>query len=257
MITLQLRFLRAAIWFTMVALLPVFAQITESPRTVAPGRVLVEMDGLRFSVDRSDNEKFSGLAVASTLVTAGLTDSLDVQVGVDVFLRESVTVGGARDSHSGLGDTAFRMKWTFWRNEQLGAAMAVIPFVKIPSSTGSVGADSMEGGVILPWAMKLRGGTTAGAMFRWDVLRNDADDGYDARWHATGFVQQNLTKALAIYGESTLVATSTGFSKSAGTIGVGGLLQLTKSVELDYELQRGVNSRASDWTHVFRVNWGW
>jgi hypothetical protein len=257
MIPPQLRFLRALVWLIAVPSSVLVGQITESPQTVAPGSVLVEMDGLRFSSDRSDGEKFTGVAVASTLVTAGLTNSLDVQAGVDVFLKETINVGGARDSHSGLGDLAFRMKWTVWRNEKLGAAVAVIPFVKIPSSTGGVGAESMEGGLIVPWAMNLRGGTMAGAMFRWDMRRNDDDNGYDAQWRATGFLQQQLTKALAIYGETTLLATSNGFSDSSGTIGAGGLFQLTKRVQLDYELQRGINSRASDWTHVFRVNWGW
>lgn len=226
---------------------------------MAPGKLLIEMDALRLSGDREngDGVKYSALAVASTLVSAGLTDFLDVQVGVDVFLRETVKFQSARDSRSGIGDLSFRMKWTFWRNEKLGAALAVIPYVKLPSSTGDVGTDSMEGGVIVPWGATLPGGITTGAMFRWDVVRNDADNGYDARWQATGFVQRSLTQALSLYGEAILLATSEGFSDSAGTVGVGGLLRVTKRVQLDYELQRGLNSRASEWTHVFRVNWEW
>ena len=257
MISSKLRFLRGLIWIGVMLSWPLAAQVTESPRTVAPGKVLVEMDGLKLSLDRSDDGRYTGLGVASTLISAGLTKALDVQAGVDLFLKETVKAGGARDSRSGLGDLAFRMKWTFWRNERLGAAMGVIPFVKIPSSTGGVGSDTIEGGVIVPWEMKLRGGTIAGAMFKWDVVRHEAGNGYDDQWHASGFIQQNLTKALALYAESTVGAMSRGGSNSTGTIGVGGLLQLTNTVELDYELQRGVNSRAADWTHVLRVNWGW
>src|SRR5688572_22006466 len=128
------RCLRALALSALLCSSRLFAQVTEAPLTVAPGKRLVEMDGLRLSVVREngDGVKYSALAVASTLVTAGLTDSLDVQAGVDVFLRETVKFQGARDSHSGIGDLSFRMKWTFWRNEKLGAALAVIPYVKLP-----------------------------------------------------------------------------------------------------------------------------
>lgn len=257
MIHPKLRCPHALIVIATLVAPPLFAQVTESPYTVAPGHVLVEMDGLKLSLDRSDTGRYTGVGVASTLLTAGLTDFLDVQGGVDLFLKETVTTSGVRDSRSGLGDMSFRMKWTFWRNETLGAALAMIPYVRIPSSTGGVGSDSMAGGLIVPWAMKLSGGTTAGAMFQWDVVRNEAENGYDAHWHATGFVEQAITRGLSIYGESTLLATSTGWSDATGTIGVGALFQVTQNVQLDYELQRSVNSRAPDWTHVLRVNWGW
>lgn len=259
MTTPQVRAAGVLIAFFVVAGTPFDAQVTESPRTVAPGKLLVEMDGLRFAVDREDGSgaKYSALAVASTIVSAGLTDSLDVQAGVDLFLRERVELNGQRDSHSGLGDMLFRMKWTFWRDDRREAALAMIPYVKIPSSTGGVGTDTMEGGIIFPWAAKLPGGLVTGAMFRWDLVRNDARNGYDSSWLATGFVQRNFTSALALYGEATLRTASTGTSDSAGTLGVGGLLNLTKSLQLDYELQRGLNTRAAEWTHVLRVNWGW
>jgi hypothetical protein len=256
MISPKLRSPRALIWLCIVSS-PLVAQVTESPYTVAPGKVLLEMDGVKLSVDRADDRKFTGLGVASTLLSAGLTNFLDVQAGIDVFLKETVTESGVRDSHSGLGDVSFRMKWTIWRNENLRSALGIIPYVKLPSSSSGIGADSAEGGLIVPWEMRLPGGTIAGAMARWDVVRNHDDNGYDSHWHATGFLQRNLTKALAVYAETTLLTPSSGLSKTAGTIGAGALFQLTRAVQLDYELQRGVNSRAEDWTHVLRVNWGW
>ena len=233
------------------------AQVTETPFTVAPGRVLMEMDGLRFSVDRDGGSRFTGLAVASTLLSAGITPSFDVQAGVDVFLKETYRLDGARDSHSGIGDLSFRMKWTVWRDEQRDAGLALIPYVKIPSGSSSVGSDAMEGGLIMPWAMKLPSGPILGAMFQWDLVRNDDENGYDGHWHTTVYIEQQIVGGLAAYGEAAAVATSTGLSKTTGSIGVGARFHVTKSIELDYELQRGVSSRSTDWTHVLRVNLGW
>jgi hypothetical protein len=249
---------RALIVFAAVAS-PLLAQVTESPQTVAPGRLLVRMDGLRVSFDRVDaaGKTYSALGVASTTVRAGLTREVDFQVGFDLFLRETLEYRGTRDSDSGLGDLSFRTKWTFWRDEKAGAAAAVMPYVKLPTGTGGVGSEAAEGGVIVPWAMDAWGGVRAGAMFQWDVIRNDADNGYDARWYLSGFAQRELTSAFALYAESTLELSSTGFSNSAGTIGIGALWRLSRGLQLDYELQRGLNHRAAEWTHVWRVNWEW
>lgn len=198
------------------------AQITETPDTIAPGRIRIKMDGLRLSMDRADaaGNTYDALAIASTIVSAGITDSLDVQVGFDVFHRQSFSFRGVDSSDSGIGNSSFRFKWTFWRNRQLGAALAVIPYIKLPTGSSAVGSDSVEGGVILPWAMQI-GGLTAGAMFQWDVLRNDADDGYDSLWRASGFVQRPLLFGLSVYGEAALEANSGG--GSTGQMGVGAL----------------------------------
>lgn len=235
------------------------AQVTELPQTVAPGRVLVRMDGLKLSFDRADaaGNTYDAVGVASTTFRAGLTTSVDLQVGLDFFVRERIQFRGVRNSHSGLGDVSLRFKWTFWRDDKIGAAAAVLPYVKFPTGSGGVGTDAVEGGIILPWAMKTGEGVTAGAMFQWDMVRNDAANGYDARWYASGFMQRELTKTITVYGEATLEASSTGLSNWAGTIGVGALWRMSRSLQFDYELQRGLNDRAAAWTHIWRVNWEW
>jgi hypothetical protein len=217
------------------------------------------MDGVTVGFDQpsGDRTKFTALGLASTILSAGITNSVDLQVGATLYLREKYQIGGERNSRSGLGDLLFRVKWTFWRDANYGAALAVLPFVKVPSDSGGAGNDAVEGGVIFPWAMAIPGGATAGAMLRWDMVRNDADNGYDALWRLTSYVRRDITSSIAVYGEGSLAAASTGASDWEGTIGVGGLLQVTNVLQLDYELQRGVNRRAADWTHVLRLNWGW
>jgi hypothetical protein len=94
-------------------------------------------------------------------------------------------------------------------------------------------------------------------MLQWDMVRNDDENGYDAGWHLTGFVQHNVTRALAMYAEATAFATSAGGARTSGSVGLGALLQVTARLQLDYELQRGINRRATDWTQTLRVNWEW
>lgn len=252
-------------WWVLTGLLlaalgqPLGAQVTESPETVAPGRFLVEVDGLSVSMGRADQagNTYTATAVASTLVSTGLTSSLDVQVGFDLFYHYKLKSRGGSDSTSGLGDMSFRTKWTFWRNAEWGAAAAVIPYVRLPTSRDGLGSDAVEGGIIVPWAMNLPAGVTAGAMASWDLVRNDADNGYDSHWLTSAYVARPLMFGITLYGEALLEANSTGWSDWAGQIGGGALWQWSEQLQFDYQLLRGLNSRASDWTHVFRVNWGW
>lgn len=245
-----------ALFFLVLIAVPAAAQLTESPQTIEPGNFLFEVDALRLSVDRDAGEEIRGLGVASTIVSAGLTPTIDLQLEVDLYLRETIDVAGVRDSRSVVGDLAFRAKWKFWEQEGGGAA-AVIPYVRVPSGTGGVGGEAVEGGFILPVETTLPGGLLAGAMLQWDVLRNAANDGYDSFWVVSGYVQRSLTKALGVYAEAAFDAASTGGSTWTGTVGVGAVLNVTARLSLDYELLRGLNRRATDWTNVLRVNWRW
>jgi hypothetical protein len=238
---------------------PLTAQVTERPETVAPGKVLVRMDGLKLSYDREDaaGNLHSVVGLAATTVRTGLTSDVDLQLGLDLYLRETFTSRGRKDSDSGLGDVSFRLKWAIWRDEKSGQALAVLPYVRLPTGSSAVASKAIEGGIIVPWAMDAGAGVRAGAMLQWDAVRNDADNGYDARWLLTGFAERPLTGTISAYAEATAEARSTGLSDWAGTIGAGVLWRLSSRLQLDYEIQRGLNARASEWTHTWRANWEW
>jgi len=235
------------------------AQVTETPHTIKPGKFLVEMDGIRLSFDRTDEagNTYDAVGVGTALLSMGMTRDVDLQAGFQLFHRETIDRKGRSESNSGLGDVTVRTKWTFWSDETAGAAAAVIPYVKVPTNSGGVGNDSVEGGVIVPWAVDFGGGASAGAMAQWDVLRNPADDGYDSRWLVSGYAEQSLPLGFMAYAEAILAAGSGGSSQRYGELGVGARWRLGERMELDYELLKGLSSRASEWTHVVRVNWEW
>jgi hypothetical protein len=236
---------------------PLSAQVTEFPQTIAPGKFFLRMDAISVGVNRetATPNTFTALGLASTLLAVGLTPDVDIQAGVQFFARETVQYRGTQTSRSGLGDMTFRTKWTFWRDEPNGQAAAVIPFVKVPSSTGGIGNNHVEGGVIVPWSMMLGTGTEADATAEWDLLRNDANAGYDSRWFTSGFLRQHIVAGLGIYGEATLAVSSAGFSTFVGTLGAGATYDVSKTFQLDYSLNRGLGSRATDWTNVLRLRW--
>ncbi len=232
------------------------AQITESPETVKPGHFLVEMDALSIQTNLHDSAggTYSAVAVATTFLTTGITDSIDVQVGADFFLSQKyVSHVGFTDRSTGFGDVYLRAKWTFWRDSR--SAVAVMPYVRLPTNTGHVGNKALQGGVIVPWATYLPGGGEFRAMGQWDFVRNDDDNGYDAFWSAAAAFQQPLTGLLKLYAEVTVGKSSSG-APWAGTLGGGVQLHLSTLYWWDFAIYRGLSRGSPGWNPVIRVNWG-
>lgn len=248
-----------AIWCAVIFLLVatgVSAQITESPYTIKPGSFQLRVDAIELKINDDVPGSYAGLATGRTLLSIGLTNEFDIQVGAELFMsRRYTTSGDLVEKDSGFGDLYARFKWTVWRDDEVGAAMAILPYAKIPTNSGGVGNDSVEGGLIVPVSWDLIGGFQGGAMFQWDLRRNDADDGYDSFWYVSMMARKNVFSALALYGEFTTSANSAGFDRWTGSLGGGATLQITSGIQLDYSIQRGIGSETDDWIQRLRVNW--
>lgn len=240
-----------------VLALPLRAQVTDTPQTIEPGKFFLRMDAVTVGVNRDSTEanRYTALGLASSILSIGMTKNVDVQFGAQFFVRETYQYRGTNSTRSGWGDTSFRTKWTFWRSPQGDAAAAVIPYVKIPSKVTGIGNNHIEGGVIVPWAMQLGPGSEAGAMFQWDQLRNDANNGYDSRWFASGFARQHIVGGFGAYAEATMAVSSASASSFAGTLGGGMTFDFSKLFQADYGLSRGLGGRATDWIGVVRLRW--
>jgi hypothetical protein len=229
------------------------AQITEWTTTVAPGRFLLEMDAISLTLDKEGSEKYSAFGAASTFLTTGLADNWDIQVGAEFFISQKYESGGFTERDSGIGDVYVRTKYRFYENVETGAAAAIIPYVKIPTNSGGVGNDAVEGGFIVPWTTKLMGGFNFNAMAELDFTRNDADDGYDTYWYASASLSRPLTQAVGLYGEAAL-GKSSGTSATEGIMGGGVTVALSENTWWDFAVYRGISTGASDWNHVIRYN---
>ncbi len=229
------------------------AQYTEVPATVEPGRFLLEMDALSLVIDREGLEKFTAVGAGLALVTTGITENWDVQVGAELYISQRYESGNFTERNTGIGDVYVRTKWNFYSDEML--SMAVIPFVKIPTNSGGVGNDSVEGGIILPWEVYLVGGFTMNAMVELDFVRNAADDGYDALWYASASVGRSFTSRLSVYAELDAQKTS-GDSSWQSTLGVGAYLAISEVLSWDFAMYRGLSRNAPDWNPVVHLNIG-
>ena len=230
-------------------------QVTESPVTVQPGHFLLEVDALSLTIDREPGLKYTAFGAASTFLTTGLTSRLDLQVGAEFYINQKFDAAGFTERQSGVGDVYIRAKYRFYESEDTYTAVAVLPYVKLPTNSGGVGNDAVEGGIIVPFQTQLIGGFDFAAMAGMDFLRNDDDDGYDTYLFSSASLHRQFFKTVGIYGEA-IAAKSSGGAPWEGTIGAGATLTVSKFAWWDFAVYRGISDGASDWTHVLRFNYG-
>lgn len=227
------------------------AQYTEITGTVAPGRFRLEMDALSLVIDREGTESFTAFGAGSFLVTTGLTKNWDLQLGAEILITQRYESGSFTDRNTGIGDVYVRSKWRFFESDSLSAA--VIPFAKIPTNTGGVGNDSLEGGVIVPWEAYLLGFFTLNAQVEADFVRNQNDDGYGVLWYGSAALSREVTKRLSLYAEIDAAKTS-GSNPWQTTVGFGAYLQISDFLSWDVAVYRGISRAAPDWNPVVRLN---
>jgi hypothetical protein len=233
------------------------AQVTEVPQTIEPGGVLIRMDAISLGIqpDTSAPNQYKALGLGTTLVSAGLTSSVDLEVGTQLFIRDTFSENGADHTESGIGDVLLQPKWTFWKDPSSGQEAAVIPYVLLPTDSSAVGNDSLEYGVIVPWSVDIAPGVKAAAMAEWDELRNVANTRYDTRFYGSAFIKWDLQGRLGAYAEATLSDSTAGSSTFAGTVGAGATLSASKDFQWDFEASRVLGSGRSSWTEVIRFRW--
>jgi hypothetical protein len=197
---------------------------------------------------------YTGVGVARTFVSTGVTNNLDVQVGAELFVDQKFTNNGLADRSSGLSDIYFRTKYTFWRDDTTYTEAAVMPYVKIPTGTDNARSRAWEGGFIVPWATKLTGDFEVRAMGQMDFLRNAQDNGYDTNLYFSGAISRDFFKRVGIYAEVT-ASKSSGGLPWAGLFGGGATLRINDFFWWDFAIYRGFSNGAAKWNPVVRLNW--
>ena len=233
------------------------AQVTETPATIGPGSVFMRMDAISLGVepDSAAPNQYRALALGTTLVSVGLTDSLDIETGTQLFLRDTFNSSGNVETDSGIGDFTIRTKWTFWKDPSSGEEAAVIPYVMVPVNSSAVGNNSVEGGLIVPWSRDLGAGLKAEAMAEWDEFRNVSNTRYDSRWFGSAAAQWDLGGRVGAYAEATVSLSTAGSSSDDATLGGGATLSVSKNFQWDYEVSRVIGSGRNQWTQVLRFRW--
>ena len=227
---------------------------TESAYTVDAGHFQVEMDLLNYAHDRERSggatSTVDAFAIAPINFKVGLCNQVDLQVVVETwnYLRTEVSASGFKSSQHqrGFGDITTRVKYNLWGNDGGKTALAVMPFVKLPTNQDELGNNSVEGGLILPLAVELPKGFGLGVMTEFDFNRDSVGDGYHADFVNTITFSHDLVGDLGGYVEFFSLVSTEDDSEWVGTVDLGLTYTLTENIQLDGGVNIGVTDAAPD-----------
>lgn len=216
---------------------------TESPFTVNPGHVQLEMDFVNFGRDREAGDEVEEWEAAPFNLRFGVSESFEVGVFVTPFRSVAETPAtGARVRSEGLGGPVLRAKWNFIGNDGGEVALGLLADVKVPIGERAVSNREWEGAVMLPVAFEIGGGWEGAAMTGMEVVYSDAGE-HGVVWSNTITAGRAIAEKLGMFVELT---SSTGDGTHVATGNVGFTFRVHENLQYDAGVNLGLTEAATD-----------
>ena len=216
---------------------------TESPYTVDAGHYQFELEIGAMTRDGGDTSYGLGELNAKY----GLNTCTDLQFVLPLYNH---IVGGAE----GFGDLQIRVKRNLWGNDDGETALAVMPFIQLPTGADGISSDEVEGGIIVPFGFQGVGGWSYGIQAELDLVADDAGSGHHFCFLTSATAAHALTEKIGVFFELVAIfpegseATSEYYFNSGMTYG------LTDTLQLDGGVRIGLSSDSEDFTPFVGVS---
>lgn len=120
------------------------------PCTLDAGRLQVEVDLLDRTVQHLDGVRTRTDTFVTPTIKLGVTRQLDVELSYAPSIRVQTRASGTTETVQGGGDLVLRAKYNLVGADSGALAIAVSPFLKLPTAGRSIGNGKLEGGVVMP-----------------------------------------------------------------------------------------------------------
>lgn len=217
---------------------------TESPCSVDKGHIQFEMEMAAFTRDGGDWSEFT---VGEINAKFGITDSADIQVVMPIFTR-------ARDGDDGYGDAEVRLKYNLWGNDGGATAMALMPFVKLPTANDDLGNGEVEGGLIVPFGFSAPGDWSCAVMGEVDFASDDDGNGYHIVGLASATASHAITEHTAGFLEIVGVFSAETSDDTEAYFNAGMTWGITEPLQIDGGLRVGLTRASPDLTPFVGVS---
>jgi len=178
---------------------------TEAPITVDQGMFQVEMSFLSYTRNKNAGTTTESYSIAESNVKYGVSHNTDLQLVFTPYVSESTQTGGVKTTVEDASDLTVRVKYNLWGNDGGDTALALMPNVKIPTST-DVSNGEWEGGVILPFGMAGGENWSLGLQAEISRVADTDSGGYDWDFSHTAVLGLDVTERVGAYLEYLGVA---------------------------------------------------
>jgi hypothetical protein len=170
--------------------------VTESPQTVDAGHFQFETDLVRFQRENGDAGRSDEYLFNLANIKLGLTNSTAIQLTFESFVvKKDFNTESSVDRNSGFGDLTLRLKQNLLGNDKGKFAIALLPYLKFPTSRADR-ESQYEGGIIIPMSIKFGNDWKLGFQVEADRLQDEEGSGHHNQILQTLTVSHPLTKKL-------------------------------------------------------------
>jgi len=216
----------------------------DSPYTVDAGHFQYETDITVYAYSDTDGTTTRDWTVLDPTLKLGLTNTIDAELQLTPY--ESVVTHSASgaSSISGFGDTIARLKINVLGDDQGAIAVALLPYIKLPTAQSGLGNGHVEGGLILPISLNAPGGFTVIVMPEADYLKDEFSDAYHGAFDFLINVSHALDKHWTFFTEVFTTQSFETANKPIYTFDEALTCALGPNLQLDFGGNFSVNGQA-------------
>jgi len=219
---------------------------TESPHTVDCGHFQFEMEVGNWQRDGGNNTFNFGELNAKI----GLARNTDLQLVLPAFTHEE---SGAE----GFGEMEIRLKQNLWGNDDGPTALALMPFIKLPTASGDLGNGELEGGLIVPFGFDGPAGWNCAVMGEIDLALDDDGSGYHPVFVTSATTSHALTEQTAAFFEVVGVFNTEATSENEAYFNIGCTWAPFETFQLDGGVRIGLTDASTDVTPFLGMSVKW
>ncbi len=243
-----LMFLGAALMLPAKAAFAAHPLVTDDAGTEGRGNFLLELT-VEYAYDDEAGSEETG-AEAAVSFAAGLTDSLDVVLGLPYGYSRTEEGGAVTSEEDGVSDLSVELKWRFYEGDGLGLALK--PGVTLPTGDDEKGLGNGRPSYSIAliasketghWAFHVNLGY---ARNEFALASEEAANRQDI-WHASVAAEAGVSDRLTVVGNIGIETNPDRASATHPAFVLGGVIySVTESMNIDLGIKAGLNSPETD-----------
>ncbi len=226
--------------------------------TVDPGRLQVELGLGDWTLDKQGGQREDRIETGQILLRYGVGATTEVRFGWTAYgrVRTRDMGSGEVDTVSGVGDVTLGVKQNLRHPAEgkTGLAVALLPYVTLPTGRDQVGAGDWGGGLIVPSSYKLSDVVSLELSPEIDAAVNQDGSGRHFAYGAGAGVQVHLTKTIRLTPEVQVIRDldpAGHATRSSAALSFD--IQPVKMMQIDVQAVAGLNRDTPDVELAFGI----
>jgi long-subunit fatty acid transport protein len=241
--------------------------ITDDTGTQGKGNWQLELQGdfLRDERTAGGVEQKNKLNAYTTVLSYGILENLDVQVGVSYLSARTTANGTTLADESGMGDSTLELKWRFY--EAGDFSLGLKPVVTLPTGDEDkgLGTGKTSWGVSLLATYEAEPWTFLGNVAYFRARFKDPQTAADSRsdlWRVSGGASYALTGEVRLVGEAGLRSNESRNDaflpdSTSQFAMLGAIYSPTKKIDLDVGFRKTFNRAEFDKAFLIGATFRW